>query len=49
MRMRLTVPRNAPHRAAASGIAFCEERADLEKLITLADESMYYVKNMNKI
>ncbi|WP_206214496.1 hypothetical protein [Adlercreutzia sp. ZJ242] len=47
--MRLTMPRNALHRAAASDIAFFEERADLEKLITLADKSMYYVKNMKKL
>ncbi len=39
---------NTLHITMTFGIAFCEERADIEKLITLADERLYYGKNHGK-
>ncbi len=39
---------NMLHVTMTFGIAFCEERADIEKLITLADERLYYGKKNGK-
>ncbi len=36
------------HITMTFGIAFCEEQADIEKLITLADERLYYGKRHGK-
>ncbi len=39
---------NMLHITMTFGIAFCEEQADVEKLITLADERLYYGKRHGK-
>lgn len=39
---------NVLHITMTFGVAFCEERADIEKLITLADERLYYGKRHGK-
>lgn len=39
---------NMLHITMTFGIAFCEEQADIEKLITLADERLYYGKKHGK-
>lgn len=39
---------NTLHITMTFGIAFCEEQTDIEKLITLADERLYYGKRHGK-
>lgn len=39
---------NTLHITMTFGIAFCEEQTNIEKLITLADERLYYGKNHGK-